>query len=138
MWYLLDCPLKTFVLHFENYFLLTDIWFPSCHAILFFLLYTLHWSQVSNIIFLKLIKFLIAPFNLFSMYPTINPYGEFVVIDVMSFKLRRRPYEVGDVIITVSPKDPHKSKFPFIKHHYHSIDIFQSFLLYLIQHYARG
>lgn len=77
--------------------------------------------QGNKRLFLFLLPYLLK-LSQFSMYPTINPYGEFVIIDVMSFKLRRRPYEVGDVIITVSPKDPNKSNLSY-EHYFNNLSI---------------
>lgn len=44
-----------------------------------------------------------------SMNPTINEEGECVLIDLFSYKILDKEYEVGDVIISVCPTDRHKT-----------------------------
>ena len=44
-----------------------------------------------------------------SMIPTLNEKGDFVLIDVFSYRLLNKDYRVGDVVICVCPYDPDKT-----------------------------
>lgn len=44
-----------------------------------------------------------------SMIPTLNEKGDFVLIDVFSYRILDKEYHVGDVVISVCPYDPDKT-----------------------------
>ena len=44
-----------------------------------------------------------------SMIPTLNEKGDFVLIDVFSYRMLNKDYRVGDVVICVCPYDPDKT-----------------------------
>ncbi len=46
-----------------------------------------------------------------SMMPTLRQEGNFVLIDLMSYKILGQQYQKGDVVISICPTNPSKRKF---------------------------